>query len=100
MQCTYSGSYGIGITATSIIFYGSNQQSGFTYPSGPSTYIFTYYAPANLCPWYITSSLSTNCWMSQQLTSNQIPLNNKNYISSISVHQLLRFILECLLVRH
>ena len=85
MQCTYSGSYGIGITATSIIFYGSNQQSGFTYPSSQSTYLFTYYAPATSCPWYTTGSLSTNCWMSQQLSLNQIPLNNKKlHIINIS----------------
>ena len=77
MQCTCSGSYGIGITATSIIFYGSNQQSGFTYPSGPSCWLFTYYSPASSCPYYTSSSLSTNCWMSQQLSLNQIPLNNK-----------------------
>ena len=27
IQCTYSGSYGIGITSTCIIFNGSNQQT-------------------------------------------------------------------------
>ena len=46
MQCTYSGSCGIGITSTCIILDGSNQQSGFTYPAGASSWLFTYYSPA------------------------------------------------------
>ena len=72
--------YSIGITDSSNnIFIASGSQSGYVYPSASvsQTYLLTFYAPASGCPWYTGSSFTTNCWMSQLLSTNNIPLSSK-----------------------